>query len=279
MKTIDPLVTAHLSQTVTTLSICWKITLKSGAILTFTDHDRDLIYDGLTYKATTGFSSSGSPSNLDMKVNSIDVQSFIDDVYIKEEDILAGAYDDAKVEVFKVNWGSPDDGRIVSQIGFIGDIEVVGPIFIAEVRGRMQVLKKTVGQLYSPNCRAVLGDVKCTVNMSTYLTAGSVSGITSNRIFTVGALGQADSYFRRGLIEWTSGKNVGLQTEVKDNIADEISLILNALFPVEVGDTFNIYPGCNKSSVICKTVYNNLLNFRGEPFIPSMTTTVSPRST
>ncbi len=279
MKNLDPNITNHLLGDVTTLALCWKLTLKNGTILTFTDHDVDLLFDALTYKATTGFSSSGVPSNVDMKVNSIDVQSFIDDVYIKEEDLLAGIYDNARVEVFRVNWANPSDGAIVLQVGRIGDIDIQGQVFVAEVRGRLQFLKKNAGKVYSPNCRADLGDSDCGINLGTYEHTGSVVGVTDNRTFTTSALGEADNYFARGIIEWTSGGNNGLRMEVKSNVSTTLTLILNALFAVQVSDTFKIYPGCNKSSTTCKNTYSNLVNFRGEPFIPSMTTTISPRAT
>jgi uncharacterized phage protein (TIGR02218 family) len=34
------------------------------------------------------------------------------------------------------------------------------------------------------------------------------------------------------------------------------------------GDTFNIYPGCDKKQATCSTKFANLTHFRGFPYIP-----------
>ena len=48
---------AHLSSGHTTLARCWQVVRKDGVVLGFTDHDRDLSFDGVTYRADTGLSA------------------------------------------------------------------------------------------------------------------------------------------------------------------------------------------------------------------------------
>jgi uncharacterized phage protein (TIGR02218 family) len=279
MKSLSAAITSHLEQEVTTLAVCWKITLRTGTVLTFTAHDQDVTVGGLTYKSTTGTSSSGIPKDLEMSVDSIDVQSFLDDDYIKESDVLAGVYDHAEVEVFKVNWLSPDDGTIYLQKGYIGDIDIKSGLFVAEVRGRMQMLQKNALKMYSPVCRAKFGDSECGINLASYRVTSSVTTVINSKRFGCASLGVADNYFKRGHVVWSSGSNYGLSSEVTWNINTQFQLSMNPLFPIEAGTTFNIYPGCNKSRGTCRDTYNNIQNMRAEPFIPTMTTTISPRST
>ena len=40
------------------------------------------------------------------------------------------------------------------------------------------------------------------------------------------------------------------------------------LEPYMLGDTYTIVAGCDKTAATCKARYANLVNFRGEPFIP-----------
>lgn len=279
MKTLSASITSHLEQEVTTLAMCWKLTLRTGTVLTFTAHDQDLEIGGVTYKATTGTSSSGIPSDLEMSVDSIDVQSFLDDEYIIESDVMAGLYDHAEVDVFKVNWASPGDGQIYLQKGRVGDVDIQGGIFIAEVRGRMQVLQSNINKMYAPVCRARLGGDECGVDLESYGVNSSITGETATRVFVCPSLGAVVDYFSRGLLTWTTGANAGLSSEVKENTDTSITLMMNPLFPVESGDTFRIYPGCDKSLETCRDFYNNVVNMRAEPFIPTMTTTVSAVST
>ena len=45
MKTVSPELAAHLAGAALTLATCWKIERRDGAILGFTSHDRDLVFD------------------------------------------------------------------------------------------------------------------------------------------------------------------------------------------------------------------------------------------
>jgi uncharacterized phage protein (TIGR02218 family) len=40
------------------------------------------------------------------------------------------------------------------------------------------------------------------------------------------------------------------------------------IYPVQPGDTYSITAGCDKQMGTCKTRFSNLVNFRGEPYVP-----------
>jgi len=44
--------------------------------------------------------------------------------------------------------------------------------------------------------------------------------------------------------------------------------------PPQAGDVFKVYPGCNKRQDTCKNKFNNIVHFRGFPYIPSADTVV-----
>ena len=60
MKTIPAALAGHLGQDATTTCHCWKVTLKDGAVIGFTDHDEAISLGGLSYLAASGFSASDS---------------------------------------------------------------------------------------------------------------------------------------------------------------------------------------------------------------------------
>lgn len=277
MKLLTTEMQEHLAQEVTTLCVCWKLTLKSGQVRAFTSLDHDLEVDGLVYKATSGGSATGAPSSIDGTINSLDWSSFVDDSTITEDEILSGVFDNALVEAFRVNWARPQDGAIWIQVGRIGDIALEGGTFIAEVRGRRQNLKRVLGEVTSPSCRAALGDNRCQVNMAGFAHNGTVTAVNSNRSFVTTALGQPDGYFLRGQVLWTAGANAGLAAEVKTNLAGNVmELMLNASKPIAIGDAFTAHPGCDKSLETCRDVFSNVVNFRGEPFIRGMRDIIAP---
>ncbi|MEQ9528912.1 MAG: DUF2163 domain-containing protein, partial [Parvibaculaceae bacterium] len=46
MKAVSPEFAAHVAGGVTTLAWCWKLVRRDGAVLGFTEHDRDLAFGG-----------------------------------------------------------------------------------------------------------------------------------------------------------------------------------------------------------------------------------------
>ncbi|WP_439580802.1 baseplate hub domain-containing protein, partial [Elioraea sp.] len=55
VKSVSSALAAHLAGALTTLATCWRVARRDGTLFGFTDHDRDLVVDGLTYRARTGY--------------------------------------------------------------------------------------------------------------------------------------------------------------------------------------------------------------------------------
>lgn len=77
-----------------------------------------------------------------------------------------------------------------------------------------------------------------------------------------------------GAVTWLTGNNAGRSMEVKtwDSGSSTITLWLNMYFPIQPGDKFLIYPGCDKTRPTCFYLFNNILNFRAEPDMPGLDT-------
>jgi uncharacterized phage protein (TIGR02218 family) len=39
-------------------------------------------------------------------------------------------------------------------------------------------------------------------------------------------------------------------------------------YAIQVGNSFQIVAGCDKTHQTCISKFNNIINFRGEPFVP-----------
>ena len=87
-----------------------------------------------------------------------------DSAEITEEDLRAGLFDGAEVRVFLVNWADPSQGALKLRRGWLGEVVATERgVFRAELRGLVQALSQTVGELFTPECRADLGDARCRV--------------------------------------------------------------------------------------------------------------------
>jgi uncharacterized phage protein (TIGR02218 family) len=104
VKTLPAGLQAHLDTGATTLAWCWKVTRTDATVMGFTDHDRDLVFDGVTFAAATGFTASEAVSSLGLSVDNLEVEGALAAAAITEEDLAAGLYDGAGVELWRVNW-------------------------------------------------------------------------------------------------------------------------------------------------------------------------------
>lgn len=279
MRTASSNLTAHLAGEVTTLAVCWKLTLTSGTVMGFTDHTSDLTISSQLYKAATGFSPTSVETKDKFSVDNLDVAGILDAAAITEADIMAGKYDFAEIEIFMVNVADLTQGIITHRRGWLGEVSVKNGQFIAEVRGLAQKLQQNIGELYSPTCRAVFGDARCKVNLASFTFAGTVNTVTSRQVFISNALTQAAGYFSGGEIQWLTGANAGRRMEIKEFSNKQFTLVLPMPNSVAVGDTFNAIAGCDKTIATCIAKFNNAVNFRGEPYVPGMDKMLSTAAT
>ena len=112
---------AHLTDGTTTLSWAWRITRTDGVVMGFTDHDVELVFDGTTFEAETGLVASEIRASSDMAVDAQDAEGVLTSGRITETDILDGRWDNAAVEVFRVNWADPSQ-RSLRRRGSLGEI-------------------------------------------------------------------------------------------------------------------------------------------------------------
>lgn len=270
MRTASSNLTAHLASEVTTLAACWKLTLVGGTVMGFTDHTSDLTISSQLYVASTGFSPTSIETKDKFAVDNLDVAGILDAAAITEADIMAGKYDFAEIEIFMVNVADLTQGIILHRRGWLGEVSLKNGQFIAEVRGLAQKLSQNIVELYSPTCRAVLGDGRCKVNLAGFTASGAVDTVTSRQVFISNAMTQAAGYFSGGEVEWLTGANAGRRMEIKEFSNTQFTLVLPMPSNIAAGDTFNAVAGCDKTFETCVAKFNNAVNFRGEPHVPGM---------
>ena len=124
MKSASTQLAAHIAGETTSLATCWKVTRKDGAVFGFTDHDRNLVIDDVTYEARTGYTRTAIQTISDLSVDNLDIESAFDSEAITAQDLRDGVWDNAEVLIFLVNWNALSEGRIVLKRGTIGQVEL-----------------------------------------------------------------------------------------------------------------------------------------------------------
>jgi len=178
MKQLDDALAAHLQSGATTLCWCWRLTRRDGTKLGFTDHDCDLIFDDTTFEAASGFTASEIRDQVGLSVDNLEVTGALISDGLSETALAAGDFDDAAIEIFRVNWQDTTQ-RILMRAGSLGEVRRTGTAFSAEVRGLAHYLQQPKGRLFQYTCDADLGDTRCSVDLSspTYRAAGTVLAI------------------------------------------------------------------------------------------------------
>lgn len=269
MKTASSQLATHIGGETTTLATCWKVTRRDGSIFGFTDFDKNLTVDSLVYQARSGYTRSAIHTIANLAVDNLDIESAIDSETLSAADLRAGVWDGATIEIFLVNWANLTNGKVILKRGTIGEVELKDTVFRAELRGLSQTLSQQIVELYTPDCRADLGDTRCKVNLVALTVTGAITATTDRRSFTDTSRAEAANYWNGGLLTWTSGANVGRKMEVKAFASGgAFTLFLPMPSTVAVGDNYSLRPGCDKKFSTCKDRYNNVKNFRGEPNVP-----------
>ena len=277
MKTVSAGFQTHLDGELTKLATCWKIVRKDSTEFHFTSHDTDIVFDGDTYLSIANYDISAIENTGDMAVDGLELTGILESGYIEEDDVKFGLFDSADVWLFAVIWDDIAQGNLKLRKGEFGEVQIHNGTYKVEIRGLTQKLQQEFVDLYSPSCRADLGDAKCGVNLAARTESDTVATVTvSKQAFTgtsgpvpVGGNEDTDGYFSGGLLTWTSGNNNGLSFEIKEyNTSPIIGLYIPTPFTITVGDTYDYTPGCFKTLTHCRDKFNNVINFRGEPFVP-----------
>jgi hypothetical protein len=101
------IVVGNASDCTTRRAQMWQIFRRDGVILRFTSHDADLSWGDQTYESCDSLNETASEQSSDQgDVGSIDLTGILSSGAISEEDIYAGLYDDAFVQVWRVPWDS-----------------------------------------------------------------------------------------------------------------------------------------------------------------------------
>lgn len=276
----------HLATGVTTLCRAWGLTCRDGEFFGFTDHDCDLAFDGMTFKAGSGVTARALQQATGLSVDNTEALGALSDTTLRAEDIEAGRFDAADVRCWLVNWQDLSL-RWLQFRGSIGELRRAGSAFEAELRGLSEALNRPLGRVYQKPCSAVLGDDTCRFDLDLpgYSETRAVERNEEGRLFYWKDLaGFEPDWFTRGRLTVLTGAAEGLWSAIKQDRSDATGRLIELWeplrAPVAPGDLLRLDAGCDKRMETCRFKFNNLINFQGFPDIPGEDWVMSvPRST
>lgn len=288
MKPTNPALDAVLFSPEFVVADAYTIYLNDGNVLRYTSGDKDIVY-GVTYLCggvNDAIFNGGMNSTLHWKTG-LEVDTLSMEVaprggtiegYDWFTAIRLGLLDGAQFSLdrfYMPTYGDTTAGPLNVFNGIVGEIQIDRMKVNLSINGYTELFNQPLPRnLYQANCLNTLYDSACTLNQASYAVSGTVSSGSTGISINCG-LGQATGYFNLGKFLMTSGVNSGLWRTVKlytNGSPSVISIGVPFYTPPSNGDTFTIYPGCDKTMATCTSKFSNLANFRGFPFIPENST-------
>jgi uncharacterized phage protein (TIGR02218 family) len=190
-----------------------------------------------------------------------------------------GYFDGARVTIHHLMGAYPGDlskGAIYDWFeGPVAGVEINGQRVLLRCKSQLELMNIELPRFsIQPQCGNALYDVNCAVTGGKigWTVSGTVSSATTTTITTTTAalLSKADNYFNLGVITFTYGALLGTRRAIQDWVQGTGVLTLAIPLPSAPsnGDTFTVYPGCNKSYATCDNRFSNLAHFRGFVNVP-----------
>ncbi len=274
MREINPELQERLNGGATTLCRCWLVQRRDGVVFGFTDHDRDLAFEGNVFLAGTGMDASALEASTGLSVDNAQAVGALSADGVSEEDIRAGRYDRAEVWHWLVDWSKPDLRMLLFR-GFLGEIRRSGGAFEVEMRSRSELLNQPLGRSFLPQCDRQLGDAKCGVDLDdpVFAVQSTVVEVSDRRFLNLGNLDAfSEGWFSGGSVHWLDGPRAGLATAIKRDVGAGSRRRLELWEEVPENDLaeaqIRLVCGCDKAAATCREKFANFLNFRGFPHIP-----------
>lgn len=251
----------------TTLAFIWRIERRDGVTLGFTSHDRDLVIDGLAYRAAPGMVPSAIERQDSLDPASVELAGALTSAAISEADLAAGRWDGASLRLSAVNWEAPDIDPLFLVRGELGMVETGDGSFTAELRGPTAMLEGPVVEETSPECRASLGDKRCRIDLAGRRRVTTIVSASGAQVIVADA-GAASGAYNFGQLRWLDGANGGLTARMVNSVGNVLTLREPPGFSPPAGARVEISEGCDRRFVTCVSRFANAANFRGEPHLP-----------
>lgn len=261
---------AHLDSGATYLCRCWRLTRSDGLVLGFTDHDRDLVFEGTTFAASTGMTAHALELSGGLAADNSEALGALSADVLSEADVRAGLWDGARVDIWLVNWKLPDQ-RVQRFGGHLGRITREDGAFRVELLGLSALLDAPSGRVFQKICPARLGDSACgfDVTQAGYQLDVASWSVSENRLLRFADPGGfADGWFAGGTISGLQAAPVTIKDDRSD-AGDRVLELWQELRAAPVsGAVLTLTAGCDKRFATCGAKFSNSANYQGFPHLP-----------
>lgn len=256
----------------------YDVELKNGIFAYFTSHRRNLSVNGNTY-ISIPLQRGAISFHSDLQVDKMDISFGIIGVTIGErnysipEVIRKGFLRNAKITLWYYDYFLKTATKKRFPCYVTGDVSFDGASCTVSCGSILDRLKNKIPtKVCSEFCQYDLFDEFCTVNKATYKVSSAV-GANSTDIIIYSDIflfsNHAEGYWGPGgEIVFSSGENQYVSAGIFSHYDGYVKLEVPLPDAPGVGDTFDAYPACNKTGLMCAETFDNYANFDGDEYAP-----------
>lgn len=248
-----------------TVATWWRVYRRDGVALGFTTHDRDLSFDGIRHRATPGMLPSAVRLSVDLEDDEAAVEGALNHAAIRENELAAGRYDGARVEMGVIDWQGGETHTLYA--GTIAGVTREGDRFSADMQSLKAALARDPVPRTGPACRAEFCGPGCDLNGQAFETRALVTAVdeAANRVTT----DVADTrHFAHGTLRFLDGPQAGDHFAVLATEGGALSVDKPLAAGAIAGMRVVLRQGCDHTIATCAARFANAVNFRGEPHLP-----------
>lgn len=236
----------------------------------------------VTFESMPGLNCSSIVSTVGLGVDNFE-GTLLEDDEVLAADIYAGFWRAAHWSLVAFNFAAPADGFVHLKSGRLANKTLKNGAKVFELRDYRQAAQHDTSRRTSPTCDWEYGSTSlpaglCFIDLGPRTHAGTVTGVTNTRQFTVSGFAQAAEYFTNGVMTWLTGDNAGLDVRIRSHPGSGVLVLdVQMVRAIQVGDTLSAIKGCRKRfAEDCRDENLNARQFGGFHEKPQSSKQVNP---
>jgi uncharacterized phage protein (TIGR02218 family) len=244
----------------------WRIERLDGVTLGFTSHDRNIVFGGVAYRTAPGMVPSAIRLTSALDSDSAEIAGALSHDSIRDDDLIAGRFDGARILVGLVDWENHESSVLYS--GTIGAVASEGAGFSADLLSLKHSLKANIVPRTSPTCRAEFCRSGCTLSAARFSHEGKLISVGSDGASVHVETATSSGALAYGALRWLDGPETGLVRRIEQVDGDWLILDHPTSTSLAPGTRVLLREGCDHTLGTCAGRFANAINFQGEPFLP-----------
>lgn len=240
----------------------------------YTDSDVEITFENITYvPLAIGTADMEASGTLDRKALELDVTPNAEIVRMYAENPPSNK---VGLTIRQGHHTDPDEEWLVAWMGVIKNVNWQPPLakIIAEPIDTM-LARPGLRRFYMYGCPHVLyseGAGRCNASKETHRRTVTPTAIGGNYVDLPPGWNlttDADKYVG-GYLEWTEPNGNRQIRTILDTSGSPNRLLIGNTRTLSAGTVLTIYAGCNRTREDCAALHSNIVNFGGQPWIPTV---------